>query len=109
MAAPAPQTTWWLFAIGPDVTELLAVVTLRQSALGSICLNLYSSVGETMQMEYFLGLGCSRQGYEIKEQGYLFRFVGRVPTGGYNLFDSNNVESQTHQPVTYILSRSVYW
>jgi hypothetical protein len=57
VAAPAPQTMWRLFAIGPDVTELLAVVTLRQSALGSVCLHLDGNVAEAWQMEYFQKLG----------------------------------------------------
>jgi hypothetical protein len=56
VAAPA-QTTGRLFANGPDVTELLAVVTLRQSALGSVCLHLDGNVAGAWQMEYFLGLG----------------------------------------------------
>jgi hypothetical protein len=29
---------------------------------GTVCLNLDGNVGEAMQMEYFLGLGCSRHG-----------------------------------------------
>jgi hypothetical protein len=44
-------------AIGPDMTELLAVVTLHQSALGSVRLHLDGSVAEAWQMEYFLRLG----------------------------------------------------
>jgi hypothetical protein len=57
VSAPAPQTTWRLFVIGPDVTELLKVVTLRQSALFSVCLHLDGNVAEAWQTEYFLRLG----------------------------------------------------
>jgi hypothetical protein len=60
VTSPEPQTTWRLFAISRDVTELLAVVTLRQSALGSVCLHLDGNVAEAWQTEYFLRLGGSR-------------------------------------------------
>jgi hypothetical protein len=63
---PPAQTTWLLFAIGPDVTNFLAVVTLNQSALGSVCLHFDCNVVEAMQMDYFMRLGFSRQGYEIR-------------------------------------------
>jgi hypothetical protein len=33
VAAAAPQTTWWLLAIFPNVPELLAVVALLESAV----------------------------------------------------------------------------
>jgi hypothetical protein len=107
-AAPAPQTTWWLFAVCLDVPELLAVVTLRESTLGPLCLRLDGNVAEAWQMEYFLGLICSRQGYERKGEVCYFGFLGRRPTGGCHLLDANNVRSETHQRVADILSRGVY-
>jgi hypothetical protein len=58
--APAPQTARWLFAFCPDVVELLAVVALCESALGSISLHPDSNVAEAWQMENFLGFCCSR-------------------------------------------------
>jgi hypothetical protein len=56
VSAHSIQTVGWLFAISPDVAELLAVVTLRNSALGSVCLHPDSNVAEAWQTENFLGL-----------------------------------------------------
>jgi hypothetical protein len=39
VAAPAPQTTWRLLTVCPDVAELLAVVALCEAALGPVCLH----------------------------------------------------------------------
>jgi hypothetical protein len=36
MTAPAPETSWGLFSVDPDVAETLAVVTLHNARLGSI-------------------------------------------------------------------------
>jgi hypothetical protein len=54
VATPAPQTTWQLFAIGPDVIELLEVVTLRQSALVSVSLHLDGNVADGIFPETWL-------------------------------------------------------
>jgi hypothetical protein len=54
MTASTPQTARWLLAIGPDVAELLAVVTLRETRLGSVCFHLYNNVANVCQVENFL-------------------------------------------------------
>jgi hypothetical protein len=102
MAAPAPQTTGRLFAVCPDVAELLAVVALRESALGSICLHPDNNVAEAWQMEDFLGFCRSRQCNEEKRQVCYFGILWRGPTGGRLLLDADNVEAEAHQPVTNI-------
>jgi hypothetical protein len=66
VSAPAPQTARRLFAICPDVAELLTVVALRKRILGSICLHPDSSVAEARQTENFQGLCRPWQGYEEK-------------------------------------------
>jgi hypothetical protein len=48
VAAPAPQSSGRLFAVGPNVAELLAVVTLRKSSLYSISLHLDCDVPEAL-------------------------------------------------------------
>jgi hypothetical protein len=55
VTAPAPSITWRLFAVSPDVAELLAVVTLRKSTLVSVCLHPDRDVAEALQTENFLG------------------------------------------------------
>jgi hypothetical protein len=50
VATPTPETTGWLFDVYPDVAELLAVVSLRESALSSICLYPESNVAEAWQI-----------------------------------------------------------
>jgi hypothetical protein len=70
------QTAGWLFAIYPDVTELLAVVALRKGILASICLHPDSNVAESWQTENFLGLCRPRQGYEERGEVYDFRLLG---------------------------------
>jgi hypothetical protein len=39
VAASKPYTTGGLFAVGPDVAEILAVVTLSLTSLSLVCLN----------------------------------------------------------------------
>jgi hypothetical protein len=53
-----------LLAVCPDVAELLAVVTLRKSILGFVCLYPDSNVAEVVQLEQLLCFRRSRQGYE---------------------------------------------
>jgi hypothetical protein len=76
VVAPIPKTTGWLFAVCPDVAELLAVVALRKSALGSICLRLNSNVVEAWQTEDSLQLCSYRQGYEEEGRVCYFDFSG---------------------------------
>jgi hypothetical protein len=61
------------------------------------------------QMEGFLGFCRSRQGYEEKRQVCYFGILGRGPTGGRYLLDTDNVEAEAHQPVTNIFCRGVSW
>jgi hypothetical protein len=77
VSAPAPQTAEMLFAISPDVAELLATVTLGKSILGSIRLYADSSLVEAWQTENFLGLCRPRRGYEEQWQVYDFGLFGR--------------------------------
>jgi hypothetical protein len=107
VSVPAQQTAGRLFAISPYVAELLAVVALSKSILGSINLHPDSNVAEAWQTENFLGLCRSRQGYEEQGQVYGFGLLGRSPTGGCHLLDANNVESEAHQPVRSIFRRGV--
>jgi hypothetical protein len=46
VAAPAPQTTWRLLTLCPDVAELLSVVALCAAALGPVRLHPDHSVAE---------------------------------------------------------------
>jgi hypothetical protein len=107
-AGVCPRTTVGrLFAISPDVAELLAVVALGKSILCCISLHPDSNVAETWRMENFLGLCCPWQGYEEQGQVYDFGLLGRWPTGGCHLLDANNVEDEVHQPVRNIFRRGV--
>jgi hypothetical protein len=81
------------------LAELPAVVALRESALGSICLHPDSNVAEAWQMENFLGFCRTRQGYKEKGEVYCFGYLRRGPTGGCHLLDANNVEAEAQQPV----------
>jgi hypothetical protein len=49
LAVPAPLTTVWLFALCPVMAVLLALVTLRESALSSICLHPDGNAAEAWQ------------------------------------------------------------
>jgi hypothetical protein len=68
----APQAAGRLLAVCPDAPELLAVVALSKSILGSISLHPDSNVAEARQTEIFLGLCCPPQSYE--EQGQVYDF-----------------------------------
>jgi hypothetical protein len=74
VSTPAPQTLGRLFAVSPDVAELLAVVALGKSVLGYISLHPDSNVAEAWQTENFLGLCRPRQGYD--EQGQILDSLG---------------------------------
>jgi hypothetical protein len=99
VCASAPQTAGRLFAITPDVAELLEFVALCKSILGSISLHPVSNVAGAWQTENFLRLCCPRQSYREQGQVYDFGFPERLATGGCHLLDPNNVEAEAHQPV----------
>jgi hypothetical protein len=69
VAAPAPQTTWRLFAVCPDMAELLAIVALGEVTLGSVRLHLDDNVAEGRKLKNLLRLLRSREGDE--EEGEL--------------------------------------
>jgi hypothetical protein len=54
VAATTPQTARVLFAISPNVANLLAVVALGQGILSFVGLTFDSDVAEGRQLEYFL-------------------------------------------------------
>jgi hypothetical protein len=72
VSAPAPQSGWRLFAISPDMAELLAVLALGENILGSISLHSDSNVAEAWQKENFVGLCRRLEVYE--EQGQVYEF-----------------------------------
>jgi hypothetical protein len=59
----APKAAGRLFAVCPDVAELLAVMALRKTILSSICLHPDCDVAEALQSENFLGFCHHWQGY----------------------------------------------
>jgi hypothetical protein len=59
------------------VAELLAVVALGKSILGSVNLHPDGNVAEARQTENFLGFCCPRQSYEERGQVYDFGFLGK--------------------------------
>jgi hypothetical protein len=59
VAPPTPQAARGLPAVRLDMAELLAVVTLCQASLGSVCLHLDNNVAQIGQFEYSLGFFCS--------------------------------------------------
>jgi hypothetical protein len=79
--APAPQTMGWLFGVCSDVAELLAVVALHESALGSICFHPDSNEAEAWQLEDFLGL-CVL-GKVMRKRGRFIVWVPRKGTDGW--------------------------
>jgi hypothetical protein len=56
VTAPAPHTTGRLLAVSPDMAELLAVVTLRETSLGFMRLCPDCSMAKARQFEYLMGL-----------------------------------------------------
>jgi hypothetical protein len=62
MAAPTPQAAGRLFAICPDVAELLAVKALGQGGLGFVCLYFNANMAEAGQFKNFVGFLCPREG-----------------------------------------------
>ncbi|PNF35561.1 hypothetical protein B7P43_G03721 [Cryptotermes secundus] len=56
VTAPTPHTTGRLLAVGPDMAELLAVVTLRETSLGCVRLFPDCSMAKDRQFEHLMGL-----------------------------------------------------
>jgi hypothetical protein len=54
--APTPHTTGKLLAVSPDITELLAVVTLRETSMGFVRLYLECNPAKATHFEYLMGL-----------------------------------------------------
>jgi hypothetical protein len=107
-ACGRPHTTnsGRLFAVGPDVANLLAVVTMRKGVLGLIILYLDGNMAEAGQFEKVLGLCRPWQGNKKQEKGNGFGTI-MGPTSGLHLFDAYDVKTEVHQPIRYVLRRSV--
>jgi hypothetical protein len=56
VTAPTPHKTGSLFAVCPDIAELLAVVTLRETSLGSVRFYPDCNMTKAHQFEYLMGL-----------------------------------------------------
>jgi hypothetical protein len=54
MAAPTPQTTGRLLTVCPDVTKLLAVMTLREATLSPVCLYPDGNMAKVLELKYLL-------------------------------------------------------
>jgi hypothetical protein len=54
VAPPTPQAARGFLAVRPDMAELLAVVTLCQASLSSVCLQLDNNVAQIGYYEYSL-------------------------------------------------------
>jgi hypothetical protein len=52
---PTPHTTRRFLAVSPDMAELLAVVTLRETSLGFVRLYPDYNMAKACQFEYFVG------------------------------------------------------
>jgi hypothetical protein len=63
VTALAPQAARTLFAVCPDVAELLAVMALRKTILISICLYPDCDMTVAFLSEHLLGFCRPRQGY----------------------------------------------
>jgi hypothetical protein len=54
MATSAPQTSWELLAVDPDVAETLAVVAVFEAGQGFVFFDLYNNVAEVDEGEDLL-------------------------------------------------------
>jgi hypothetical protein len=99
---PAPQTTGRLFAVCADVAKWLAVVALRESTLCSMCLHLG---------RWKISCDFAVFGKVTRKRGMfnVFGSLGRGPTVGRDLLDTDNVEAEAHQPIPNIVCRGVLW
>jgi hypothetical protein len=93
VSAPASQTAGRLFAINPDVVELLAVVALGKSSLGSISLHPDSNVEEAWQTENFPELAGSRWRYSTPSPHWSSQSQSHIATDSQSV--SLGVEPQT--------------
>jgi hypothetical protein len=66
VAAPTSHTTGRLPAISPDVTKLLAVMTLREDTLSPVCLYPNGNVAKALKLEDLQGFCRPRE--DDKEQ-----------------------------------------
>jgi hypothetical protein len=66
VAAPAPHTTGRLPTVCPDVTKLLAVMTLREATLNPVCLYPDENVTKVLEREDLLGFRRPRQGDQVQ-------------------------------------------
>jgi hypothetical protein len=82
VATSTPQTMRRLPTVGPDVTELLAVMTLSKASLGPIRLHLYGNVAKAGQMEDFL---------DFPVLGKVMRYRGRFLVVAVSLKDDQCV------------------
>jgi hypothetical protein len=46
VGTPTPEISWRLFAVNPDVAEILTVVVLHEASLGHVGFDLDESVGQ---------------------------------------------------------------
>jgi hypothetical protein len=88
------------------VAELLAVIALGEGFLGLVCLYLNANVAEGGKFEYVMGFFGPWEGNKKQGQGNGIRTI-RGPTSGRHLFDAYDVKTEVHQPVRYVLCRSV--
>jgi hypothetical protein len=54
MVSPAPETSWGLLAVDPDVVEQLAVIALHEATLGLVCFDLHNDITEASKGKDFL-------------------------------------------------------
>jgi hypothetical protein len=66
MAAPAPHTTGRLATVCPDVTKLLAVMTLREATLTPVCLYSDGNAAKVLELEDLLGFRRPREGDKVQ-------------------------------------------
>jgi hypothetical protein len=108
VAAHTPETTGGgLFAVCPDVAELLAVVTLHGTILSFVRLYHDWNVTKAGQSKNFSGFCRPRHGYEKQWKVNSSCSVWRCPAVCCHLFDANNFKSQAHESVRYVFSRCV--
>jgi hypothetical protein len=56
VTAPTPHTAGRLLAVGQDMAELLAAVTLRETSLGFVRLHPDCNMAKARQFDYLMGL-----------------------------------------------------
>jgi hypothetical protein len=53
---PTPHKKRWLLVVSPDMAEVLAVVTLRETSLDFVRLYPDCNMAKTPQLQYLMGL-----------------------------------------------------